>query len=320
MVKGILRERVALCGGRGCRSVRPVLAEAGWTQSRQQHHNTVAIAETALRQDRRLRPAGRPAELCALAQIRRRRQRPAVRRDQHPAGPQRHAERRRHRRTARRPYRARSRSQDGDPTGSARAWPARSTRSLAALESRGGQRQPLFARSRQRVAQRLASTVNRADVRAIVDSLAQPPRRAWRRRTRRLQTQTAGDVGGDRAASPRDRRPAHRKPDRSPHRARQPRAIFITALRARDRRVPCHRRAADAADRRRRPHQGDQRELRQHRRRPRAALHRHGDQGSDHRTRRRRALLGDDAFAVILPTDQPAAGGQASPSSFAMRS
>ena len=85
---------------------------------------------------------------------------------------------------------------------------------------RGRHRGPLFAGSRQRRAaagQHRQSRRRSRHHRCPGAGHAQP-----RREECAAAGAAAGDVGGDRAASPRDRRPAHRKPDRSPHRARQP--------------------------------------------------------------------------------------------------
>ena len=78
-----------------------------------------------------------------------------------------------------------------------------------------------YSRDLADAAQRLAGTVDRADVRAIIDALAQATR-SQAEKNARLQTQLQAMSRGDRAASPRDRRHPHRKPDRSPHRPRQP--------------------------------------------------------------------------------------------------
>ena len=151
------------------------------TQPRQQYHNTVGIADAALAQDRHARSAGRSEELCALVQIRRRRQRAAVRGHQHPPQPQRDAELRRHRGTARRSHRSRP-GPGQDRRASAPAWPARSTRSCATLEV-AEDAASHYSRDLVDAAQRLASTVDRADVRAVIEALAQATR-SQRRKTR----------------------------------------------------------------------------------------------------------------------------------------
>ena len=192
-------------------------------------------------QDRRARPAGRPAQLCALVQIRERRQRAPVCGDQHPPHPQRHADRRATSRNCTtltsRPATSRTR-----PTASAQRMAGEIDQVLATRRGRGGHRRATITRDLASAAQRLARTVDRADVRAIIDALAQATRAAAEKNAR-LQTQLQA-MSEEIAQLRREiDRPAHGKPDRSPHRARQP------PLLPRRPRTIDHRRAAPPANR-----------------------------------------------------------------------
>ena len=198
-------------------ALRPVLAEshgpapAGLPQYRSDRRHGDA-------QDRLAQPAGRSAQLCAVVQIRERRQRASVRGDQHAPHPQRDAERRRHRRAPRRPRRSRPRAGPDRPD--RRAHGRRGRPDLCDARGRGGHRQPLFARPRPR---RQAPGQHRRSRRRARHHRRAGSGHAYALGKERAAADPApGDVRGDRSASSRDRRAAHRKPDRSPDRPRQP--------------------------------------------------------------------------------------------------
>ncbi len=164
------------------------------------------------RQDQFARPAGRPAQLCALVQIRLRRQRAPVCGGQHPPRPQRYADPQRYRRTAWRPHRPRPRPGQDRPHRPADGWRDRSDPRDG--RGRGGHRRPFYAGPRER---RAAAGPHGRSCRRSRHHRCPGAGHARRCGKERAAAGPApGDVGRDRAAPPRDDRPAHGKPDRSP--------------------------------------------------------------------------------------------------------
>jgi diguanylate cyclase len=145
-----------------------------------------------------------------------------------------------------------------------------------------------FSRDLASAAQRLASTVNRADVRAIIDALVQAARTAAEKNAR-LQTQLQA-MSEEIAQLRREIVDLRTESQTDPLTGLGNRRFFLAALdraitESRATNEPLTLLLADVES-----HPVHQWKLWQHRRRPRAALHRHGDQGGDHRTRRRCAL------------------------------